>query len=174
MTAITTINTEMPRLVAGQLADGGFKDVDSAHNEDTTSILPGRFIVVGATDVNFGALNPSTQDGLLKGLVLFGQSYQPITALDTNGGYLPGITFDYLRHGRATATAKAAMVVTDEVHVQVIADGGTPVGVIRPDADAGKTLDCSSFIKVVEGGDATNPPVIEIDMTGAAGAVADS
>jgi|SRR6185312_2969393 len=173
MTAITTINTEMPRLVAGQLADGGYKDVDSCHNEDTTPIYPGTFIVVGTTDTDFGAKNPSAQNQLLKGVALFGQSYQPITELDASGGYLTGITFDYLRHGRVPVTAKAAMTTSSAVHVQVIADTGAPVGIIRPDADAGKTLDCSSFCKVVEGGDATNPPVLEVDMTGAANAVSD-
>ncbi len=112
MTAITTITTEMPALIAGQLADGGYKDVDSCHNEDTGSILPGQFIVVGTTDTDFGAKNPSAQNQLLKGVAIFGQSYQPITELDTNGGYLPNITFDYLRHGRVAAIAKAAMTTS--------------------------------------------------------------
>ncbi len=65
------------------------------------------------------------------------------------------------------------MTTSSAVHVQVVADTGAPVGIIRPDADAGKTLDCSSFCKIVESGNATTAYILEIDMTGGSGGVAD-
>lgn len=171
---ISTIGTELPVGIAGMLADSSLsKDVVSGTSEETVNgILPGSFVVQGTADL--GVKQPSAQNQLLKGVAVFGHSYSPSVQVDaTTGAYLPGITFDVLRHGRIFALAKATIHPTDHVHVQMIANTGAPVGQIRPDADTGKTVDASDFVKVIESGDNVTSPIVEVDMTNASLATSD-
>lgn len=170
---VTSIPAAMPGLIAGMLSDTSLaKDAVPKKNGDTVPLVPGLFVKQGTADDDVKA--PTGPTNLLVGVALFSHAYAPGVQLDlTSGGYLPGITFDVLRKGRVPVTAGAAMVPGNAVHVQVIADAGYAVGVVRPDADAGKSIDVSAFVSVQESGDATNPPVIEIDMANAHTAVAD-
>lgn len=176
--SITSIAAELPVGVSGQLDDSSLKkDVVPCTNNDSVGILPGTFVVIDDTSTaskDDGVKLPSAATKILKAMALFGHSYSPGVQIDaTTGAYLPGITFDGLRAGRARAIATAAINPTDHVHVQMIANTGKPVGTIRPDADTGKTVDATDFIRVVEGGDATTPPVVDIDLNMAGLATAD-
>jgi hypothetical protein len=177
--SITSIAAELPVGVAGQLDDSALKKdvVPCTNNEATAGILPGTFVVIDDTSAaskDDGVLLPAGATKILKALALFGHSYSPGVQIDAStGAYLPGITFDGLRTGRARAIATAAMTPTDHVHVQMVANTGKPVGTIRPDADTGKSVDATDFIRVVEGGDATTPPVVEVDLNMAGLATAD-
>jgi hypothetical protein len=58
------------------------------------------------------------------------------------------------------------------VHVRAVANGGnTTIGAFRATKDTNKTIDISHFARVVRDGDATNPPIIELDMLFATQAV---
>lgn len=177
--SITSIAAEVPVGVAGQLDDSSLKKdvVPCTNNEASAGILPGTFVVIDSTSTatkDDGVKLPAAQNNILKAMALFGHSYSPGVQIDaTTGAYLPGITFDGLRAGRARAIATAAITPTDHVHVQMVANTGRPVGTIRPDADTGKTVDATDFIRVVEGGDATTPPVVDIDLNMAGLATSD-
>lgn len=167
--------TDMPALAAGQLSDNTMRKdcIPGTSEEASATILPGTVVKQGAAD--HGVLLPTATTNLLRGVAVFGHSYSPgVQVSATDGGYLPGVTFDVLKAGRIPIRAGAAMVPGNHVHVQVVADTGYPVGVVRPDADATKSIDITGFAQVFESGDATNPPVIDFDFGNAGLGVADS
>ncbi len=174
MSTNQAIDTNMPEGVPGMIADSSFtKDVVSKRNsEETAHIPPGVFVAQGDGDDD--VVLPAGAGALLVGLALFGHAYVRTIMVDDTG-YLPNITFDVARGGRIRVFAEGAMAPGDEVHVRHTINGGnTQLGAVTPDADAGKTLDCSAFCSVFASGDETSPPVIEIDLRNVALATADT
>jgi len=165
---ITSVPTTMPEGIAGMLDDSSpIKDIASKRNsESVNEILPGVMVeqCTGDDDVK----QVSGAGAHLVGIAIFGHSYVPTYAIDpATGAYIPGITFDVLKHGRCRVVCEGTMDVTNQVHVRHTVNGGnTTLGAFTATADAGKTLDISAFAQVVKSGSATtSPPVIDINMT---------
>jgi hypothetical protein len=173
---ISSLPTTMPEGIAGMLDDSSpIKDIASKRNSETVNkILPGLMVMQGTGDDD--VLQVSGAGALLVGIAIFGHSYVPTFAIDpTTGAYLPNITFDVLKHGRARVLCEGTLSVGNQVHVRHTANGGNAtLGIFRATADAGKSLDISAFAQVVKSGSATtNPPVVDIDMTNVNLATAD-
>ncbi len=176
----TAIASIQPTGAAGMWGDVSPANVAaSVHsNEVSAPIPPGYAVVVDSAntsaDADDGVILPSANTQLLKGIALFDHSFARTVQIDdATGGYLPDITFDVARKGRVRVVAQGTMLATDHVHVQVVTNGGALAGTFRASADAGKSYDCSDFMKVVEHGDATTPPLVEIDLTMASLAIQD-
>lgn len=165
---ITSVPTSMPEGIAGMLDDSSpIKDIASKRQAETVNeILPGVMVRQGTGDDDVKLM--SGAGSLMVGIAIFGHSYVPTYAVDpTTGAYIPGITFDVLKHGRARVVCEGTMDVGGEVHVRHTVNGGnTTLGAFTSTPDAGHTLDASAFAQIVKSGTATtSPPVIDINMT---------
>lgn len=171
----TAVLTSQDFGVPGQLADfqsASDAIVDMAINTDTVDMSFGMVVKQGTSDD--GALVPSSQADLLKGIVVQANDFERLTQLNSDG-ITPGTPFGLLKRGRVWVLPYTDITPTSEVHVQVIANTGHPVGTIRGTADTGKTLDITAFAKwlttaTVASG---NPAKLDIDFTNVSLATSD-
>ena len=118
-----------------------------------------------------GALIIATDADILKGVVIANGPFARDYELG-DFGLKPKVAFDVLTRGPIRVFAEGAMVVGNAVHVRATANAGnTVIGAFRATKDAAHTIDISHFARVVRNGDATTPPIIELDMLFAAAAV---
>jgi len=159
---------------AGSLADDGPKDCVSGRNaEASASIAFG--VMVASDTTETGAKNLAATSDKLKGVSVFGQSYHRGLELDaTTGNLLPKVMFDVMRHGRLHVYPEDSVTPASGVHVRAVAAGAEVAGAFRGTADGTDTIDVSKFCRWVSPGSSTVAAVLEVDMTGAANATADS
>lgn len=137
--------------------------------ETANSIRFGTMVAQGVAED--GALNIATNADVLKGVAIAGAPFAIDEELDAVG-LRPKVAFEVLTRGPIRVVAEAAMNVGNAVHVRATANGGnTILGAFRATKDAAHTIDISHFARVVRNGDATTPPIIELDMLFAAAAV---
>lgn len=172
----TAVEDRMTPGIVGQVATAhGMADASmgtATSEEETAGIPVGRFVVQGAADD--GALLPSAQADVLKGVACFSHEFERSTELNDDLDLAPGTTFGVLLTGPVTVAPTTAAAPGDEVHVQMVAEGGHPAGAVRATASVNKTVDISAFARwrttAASGGDKC---ILEIDMTNAALAAAD-
>lgn len=161
--------------IPGQLSDfhsasnGG---VDTAINTDVVDFAFGIFVVRDTANEPRGAKLPTAAANTLKGIVTHGHSYERKTELFSDG-LTPGTVFGVLVKGRCFITTTEAVVPTDHVRVQMVAEGGHPVGTVRKTASAGKTIDITPLARWIKGAGAAATAEIEVDLTNIALATAD-
>jgi len=153
--------------------------IDSATNEEESAQIPFGVMVQKTATRNAKLLSGSSQD--LLGISVHGHAYPIPAELGDMGagvadvpGLKPGTTFGVGRKGRFWVRVEAAVALTDEVHVRAVADPDADeiAGAFRGTDDGADTIDISDFAEWIEAGDEV--ALVEIDMSRAAGAVADS
>lgn len=158
-------------------ADSG--DIISATNEEANDQIPFGVMVAKSATRNAKLLAANSDD--LLGVSVFGNAYPIPSELGDMGagvadtpGLKPGATFGVGRKGRFWVRVEAAVALGDEVHVRAVADpdAGEIAGAFRAAKDGTDTIDITDFAEWVEAGDEV--AMVEIDMSRAAGAVADS
>lgn len=160
--------------IAGQLADNGFKFVESRISTEASAEIPFGTMVTWGTSKDTDALKLNTSAaamvGKLAGVVVFEQAYAKDTELGTTG-LKPGATLNLLRRGRIYVLPEESVAPGDAVRVRAAGTG--TIGAFRKTSDTGNTLDCSKFAQWVTSGSSTVPAVLEIDLVGMGMATAD-
>lgn len=167
MTAVTRITTA----IRGQLATNQIAiQKDTKVSEEASAEIPfGVAVRRGTADDGMLLMSANTQKPC--GILICDGPFAKDNELGDTG-LKPKVVGDVVVRGRVYVWAESAMNVGDAVHVRVTANGGnTQTGTFLPLKDTNKTIDISAFARVVQSGDATNPPVIEVDMLFAAQAV---
>lgn len=124
-------SSDLSRAYAGQVADGGEKDVISAMNATGSAISFGVFVVMGTNPGE--AKLPSTGTDI--GNKTLGVSVQ-VTAQEPTSGHADEEVFPVLNKGRVWCLAEETLAQGDAVYVRHTAGaGGSVMGLIRNDAD---------------------------------------
>ena len=171
----TAVNTRMPIGIPGQLADlhtEEFGDVVSAVSEEAAAEIPFGVMVKQGTDDDDVKLLAAVADPI-KGIVVHASNFsKPVQLGDT--GLKPGVHFGILRKGRIFVTTEDAVTPLSEVHVRAVAAGAEVKGAFRGTGDGTDTIDITGFAKWVTSAGAGEVAILEIDMTQASLATADS
>ncbi len=174
----SSVDDTMPVAVAGLLADNTMrKNARTGHSEEDSDEIPfGTMVAKGSEDD--GVLKLASAADKLAGVVMFGQKYEQGGLELGDTGLKPGCSFDVLRHGTIYVQVEDAVTPASGVHVRwdedLEADPAEVAGAFRGTADPDKTLDCSTFCKFLTSADAGEFAIVEIDMTNASEATADS
>lgn len=180
----TTVDSPAAIGVAGQLADlftvkNG--DVTAGTNEEAVNPIPFGVMVKKGTAVGRIKLPTAAADVLL-GILVHAQDYDDPTQLsnvtvNTNlqAAIKTGITGGLLRKGKILVIPEATGTEASQVHMRIVASGGnTQLGSFTPTAEAGKTVNCSSFARWCDGVPTLGQPsTLDIDLTNSALVVAD-
>lgn len=124
--------SDLSRAYAGQIADGGFKDVISALNSSGSDIAFGVFVSMGASPGE--AKIPAAAGDI--GNNTLGVSAQ-VTAQEPNAGngHADEEVFPVLNKGRVWALAEETMAQGDDVYIRHTAGTFATLGYVRTDAD---------------------------------------
>lgn len=170
----TAVNSAMAIGIPGQLADfqsNADAVVDTGTSEETSANIPfGVFVQHGTADDGVLLISGAGPD--LAGIVVHSHSFERLTEL-ADDGLKPGATFGVLKKGRVFVTVNTDVLMTDEVHVQTVADTGKTVGSVGKAADTGKSTDISGLARWKRSALAGEIAVLEIDMTNIGLATAD-
>jgi hypothetical protein len=174
----TSVADNMTIGIVGALADANLASVDSRVNEEASAEIPfGVMVVRGtakATDALLLHTSAAVSAPLLAGVVLYSAAYAKPEELGDDG-VKPNMTVGLLQKGRVYVLPEEAVEPGDDVRVRAVAGGSEQAGAFRTTADdTSDCIDISSFARWITAGSSTVPAVVEIDMTSAAGAVADS
>lgn len=160
----------------GQLADlhtTEFGDVVSVTNQEGAAAIPFGVAVKRGT-VDGSAKLIATNADLLEGVSVFSHLFDDPTQV-SSAGLLPTTTFGVLRHGRIIVQSEDAITPVSEVHVRATANGGNvQPGAFRGTADGVHTIDCTAFCKWRTSCGAGGLAVLEVDLSDASLAAADS
>lgn len=171
----TSVSDRMPVGIPGQLADlhtAEFGDVVSATNEEASAEVPFGVMLKDGTDDDLVKLLNATNNKLA-GVSVFAHNFaKPVQLGDT--GLKSGVTFGVLRKGRIYVLVEDAVTPASEVHVRAVAAGLEVKGAFRGTADGTDTIDCTGFAKYTASAGAGEVAVVEIDMSQASLAVADT
>ncbi len=170
MTAVTRITSGF----AGQIASNSLvtKKRSTVSEESSAEMAFG--IMVAQGDADDGALIIAAKTDLLRGIVMQNHDFAKDQELG-DVGLKPLTAFDVLDIGDITVLVEAAVTPGDSVHVRATTNGGfTVMGAFTPTADGAHTIDISKFARWMTSGDATNRPILHIDMTNVALAAPDA
>ena len=171
----TTVSSQFPIGVPGQLADGytaQFGDVVTRTSEEASAEIPFGTIVKRGTVGDRCKMLTAVSD-IPDGVVVFANMFDyPTERGDI--GLKPKTTFGVLRKGRIYVLLETDVAITDEVHVRATANGAnTTIGICRATADATHTIDLTGLASWAKAGVAGDVGILEVDMTLAHSAVAD-
>jgi len=173
----TSVAANMTVGIAGAIADANLASVDSRVNEEASAEMPfGVMVVRGtakATDAKLLHTSAAASAPLLAGVVVYSASYAKPEELGDDG-VKPNMTVGLLQKGRVYVLPEEDVAPGDAVRVRAVVAGAEVAGAFRTSADAADCVDISSFSRWITAGSSTVPAIVEIDMTGAAGATADA
>jgi len=174
----TSVADNMTVGIVGALADANLASVDSRVNEEASAEMPFGIMVVRGTDKATDALllhtSAAASDSLLAGVVVYSAAYAKPEELGDDG-VKPNMTVGLLQKGRIYVLPEEAVAPGDAVRVRAVVSGSEQAGAFRTTADdTDDCIDISKFARWITSGSSTVPAVLEIDMSGAADALADS
>ena len=165
----TTVPANQAVSYAGMLGDATTDNVDSMVSTEASAEVPfGVMVQHGTADTDAKLLSATSNK--LAGVVLQSHAYAVGTELGTVG-LLPKASLSVLRQGKVWVNVEEAVAVGGAVRVRA-AGTGTKGGFLTT-ASATNTIDCSKFCRFLTSTSGAGLALVEIDMSGAAGAVAD-
>lgn len=177
----TSVLNRFALAVEGNLSDDSMtKDALSKVSEEASAEIPFGRMVKAGTDAKDVKLMTATNNKLV-GISMFNQCYAKPQELG-DLGMKPKMVFNVLNKGRIFVRVEDAVTPASEVHVRAItggtngygASGAESAGAFRGTADSTDTIDISAFAKFMGAAAAGELVELEIDMTNASQALADS
>ena len=173
----TSVSDKMITGFDGMIADVSMSDVDGhkINGEASAEILFGRAVVRGSTDQE--VLRPHTDAAtsapLFDGVVVHSHAYAKPEELGDDG-LKPTVVVMTLQRGRILTTPEEAVSPGDAVRFRAVVTGNEEAGAFRTTADGTDCVNISQLARWITSGDTNTPAWLEIDMTNAALATADT
>lgn len=172
----TAVSQSTAGVFAGMLADAKDVEVDSFVSEEASAEIPFGVMVQQGTADN-GALKLATSSasmaGKLVGVVVHSHAYAKDTELGSTG-LKPKTTLKVLTRGRIWVQVEEAVTPLSPVKVRAVATGGEVAGAFRDTADSTDCVDISKFARYLTTAGAAGFAILDLDMSGRFGAVADT
>ena len=167
----TSVSQRPAKALEGQISDDAPRYMRSMVNAGSGDIGFGRMVVYEDDEGNQADLLDGASD-ILAGVVVHGHAYNIDHELSDDDELKPGTVMDVMKFGVVTVFPEEAVDPTDDVRVRHSGTG--KIGGFRASAEAGETLDISSFARWLTKAGAGEPAELFINMAGAAGADADT
>lgn len=166
--------SDMAIAVPGLVADNSMsKDAVSCYSAEASAGIPFGVMVAQDSAADDAVSLPNAQNDLLKGVVMYHQAYCRPQELDDDG-LQPATHMSVLRRGRVWVRVEDAVTPSSGVHVRRTAGVGEQLGAFRGTGDGTDTIEITDFAKFMTSADAGELAVLELDMTNASEATADS
>lgn len=175
----TTVKDFLSRPFPGVVADTSFNlHTESKVSAEASAEIPfGVAVIRDDTDKDDGVVLPTTSSAV--SAPRFAGVVQHTHAMDKPNelgaaGITPKSTVLVMTEGRIWVLPEEAVTPGDAVRFRAVVAGMEQAGAFRTTADGTDCVNISNLARWVRGGDSTTPAILEIDMSNAAQAVADT